>query len=87
VDYENPDQIAEAILKLANDKKLYATMRGNIKKAKSCFYWETILKNLSERIKNSHNKTIPLNLIRFFKFSFKFYYYGLLKKLTKNKTG
>lgn len=87
VDYENPDQIASAIEKMADNKTFYQDCEANIEKNKLEFRWDTILSKLEKIVDDDSQKSSSMNMLSFYKFSFKFYFYGLLKKLTRNKTG
>jgi glycosyltransferase involved in cell wall biosynthesis len=51
VEPKKPAEIADAIIKLTDDKVFRAITKNNIKKIKPLFYWENILSSLIKRIK------------------------------------
>ena len=87
VDYEKPDEIEAAILKLANDKKLSEKFRKNIAAVKSEFIWDNLLTKLALLIEEDKIPIIKIKKGQFHSYSSKFYYYGLLKKMYPKKSG
>jgi len=81
VDFQSPNEIAEAIKKLATDGKLRDTIRENIRKVRERFFWSEIGKKIAAIIENDHFINRQVSTGRYFQLKFGFYYHWLKKKI------
>lgn len=83
VDYENSDQIADAIEKIVDDKKFTKEIIENIKEIKTQFRWSTVAKTIGQIISGNKYIIRDFRKTRFFTKTLDFYLAGIRKKLAK----
>lgn len=83
VDFEKPQEIADAAEKIVDDKKFSAEVKKNIARVKKDFYWNSIAKNIAKIINDGLWTERAKNSASFWSLAFDFYKSGLAKKLSK----
>lgn len=83
VDFEKPQEIAEAAEKIIDDEKFSAEIKKNIARVKKDFYWEIITKDIARIIDDGLWTERKRSCAGFWSLAFDYYLSGLRKKLSK----
>ncbi|MFC1656348.1 glycosyltransferase [Patescibacteria group bacterium] len=84
VDYENPEELAEAINKLLQDREVYAQIKQNIKRIKKDYYWTEILKPVIQVCENKFPR-IPKNKLKILGLVSVYYIWHIFYKLNEKQ--
>ncbi len=84
VDYENPKELAEAIITLLQDKDTYTQIKQNIKRIKQDYYWTKTLKPVIEVCENKFSR-IPKNKLKILGLMSVYYFWHIFYKLNEKQ--
>jgi len=84
VDFESPDEIADAIEKIVDDKKFTSQIKKNIAGVQKDFYWQAVAKNIAETINENRYMPPEFSLINVLNLTFDFYKAGIKKNWQNN---
>jgi glycosyltransferase involved in cell wall biosynthesis len=83
VDFENPEEIKNAIEKIVDSETIAKKMSENIKRVKSEYRWQRVAETVGQIISEDRWMERDLCPIKFATRTFDFYFAGLKKKLAK----